>query len=621
MAEKTARIIFEAVDKATGTINSINERVKIFENTTANARNTFQGLSKIISDVLPWASLGAAMGSTISLIKSSITAWEDEEISILKLRNAVSLAYDNVGKANEYFENMAQKLQVLYGVADSTGRQMIQLAVRFGAPTSEIERLIKVATNMSRVLGTDLQTTIRMIIRAGTGYTTFLRRMGIIIDENVVKQKGLSGILDELEKKFSGLSDTYLNTLQGSFTSLKDTVGDLQEVIGEYITENSGLITILQYTIYILRQTQEEASGLGEVFKGLGWIIGAVGKSIILVLDSIVTGFKELGNLIAGVVSSIYFVLKRDFKGAGEVIKQTFSDIKKIGNDWIDRMTLLYTNNATAFRNMTKSLVQTQEDFTEKNKFTTESIDELTEKAEKLREELQKQAEQIQKLNIKALVILTDKFNESRKAVAEFNLEFLNKKEPEVPETYTEEIKGIIVYQDEIIHKTMEMSRMITDAFMNAAMGVKSFGDAMKDLLIEMGIYISRALIMTAITQTLFTLLGIKPGAVVGTLGAESLGFGNLFMRFLLRGFKEGGMVYGFKPLQFQEGGVVTRPTLAIVGEGGEPEYIIPQSKLGSFQPQIQVVIHNATPETYVEVFTRMGQKEKKLIKKELLNA
>jgi len=33
----------------------------------------------------------------------------------------------------------------------------------------------------------------------------------------------------------------------------------------------------------------------------------------------------------------------------------------------------------------------------------------------------------------------------------------------------------------------------------------------------------------------------------------------------------------------FAEGGMVTRPTLAMVGEGGEPEYIIPQSKAAGF--------------------------------------
>lgn len=34
---------------------------------------------------------------------------------------------------------------------------------------------------------------------------------------------------------------------------------------------------------------------------------------------------------------------------------------------------------------------------------------------------------------------------------------------------------------------------------------------------------------------------------------------------------------------QFAEGGLVTRPTLAMVGEGGEPEYIVPQSKASAF--------------------------------------
>jgi TP901 family phage tail tape measure protein len=34
---------------------------------------------------------------------------------------------------------------------------------------------------------------------------------------------------------------------------------------------------------------------------------------------------------------------------------------------------------------------------------------------------------------------------------------------------------------------------------------------------------------------------------------------------------------------RFADGGVVSRPTLAMVGEGGEPEYIVPQSKAGAF--------------------------------------
>ena len=44
----------------------------------------------------------------------------------------------------------------------------------------------------------------------------------------------------------------------------------------------------------------------------------------------------------------------------------------------------------------------------------------------------------------------------------------------------------------------------------------------------------------------------------------------------------------GFVALpQFAEGGIVTRPTALIAGEGGEPEYIIPQSKASAFASNI----------------------------------
>lgn len=42
------------------------------------------------------------------------------------------------------------------------------------------------------------------------------------------------------------------------------------------------------------------------------------------------------------------------------------------------------------------------------------------------------------------------------------------------------------------------------------------------------------------------------------------------------------GAVLGAFGVHLAEGGVVTKPTFALLGEGGEPEYVIPQSKLGT---------------------------------------
>jgi phage-related protein len=43
----------------------------------------------------------------------------------------------------------------------------------------------------------------------------------------------------------------------------------------------------------------------------------------------------------------------------------------------------------------------------------------------------------------------------------------------------------------------------------------------------------------------------------------------------------DGDLIPGFH--LFAEGGMVTRPTLAMIGEGGEPEYVVPQSKVAQF--------------------------------------
>jgi hypothetical protein len=66
--------------------------------------------------------------------------------------------------------------------------------------------------------------------------------------------------------------------------------------------------------------------------------------------------------------------------------------------------------------------------------------------------------------------------------------------------------------------------------------------------------------------------------------GTSSGGYGGLIGGVLsLIGLKEGGQLPGkFIPIKaFQGGGYVDGPTLGLIGEGGEKEWIIPESKMG----------------------------------------
>jgi len=128
----------------------------------------------------------------------------------------------------------------------------------------------------------------------------------------------------------------------------------------------------------------------------------------------------------------------------------------------------------------------------------------------------------------------------------------------------------------------------VATTFRNLFEGVETdFGDMIEHMIMTV--------IESGIETILLNILSAGSGSGVGVLGS-------------LFGFKEGGVVKGFKPLvgAFQEGGVVTRPTLALVGEGGEKEYIIPESKFP--KPEVYVTVHNANPDTYVEIFTRWSR-------------
>ena len=106
-------------------------------------------------------------------------------------------------------------------------------------------------------------------------------------------------------------------------------------------------------------------------------------------------------------------------------------------------------------------------------------------------------------------------------------------------------------------------------AFDAAVDGTRSFSEALRGLTSDLLAAIGKMLIFYAIGSSLKALAGGKNDDKGGILTYLARGFG----------FAQGGYVSGgFKA--FANGGMVTSPTMGLVGEGGEPEYIIPASKM-----------------------------------------
>ena len=104
-----------------------------------------------------------------------------------------------------------------------------------------------------------------------------------------------------------------------------------------------------------------------------------------------------------------------------------------------------------------------------------------------------------------------------------------------------------------------------------AVKGTENLGDALKGLAVDLLATIGKMMIMYGIAQAL--------GAAGGSDGIGV--FSSLAKSFGFKGAKDGAYwPGGFEA--FAQGGVVTSPTMGLIGEGGEPEYVIPQSKMSA---------------------------------------
>ena len=138
-----------------------------------------------------------------------------------------------------------------------------------------------------------------------------------------------------------------------------------------------------------------------------------------------------------------------------------------------------------------------------------------------------------------------------------------------------EDLNPIKLATDSIVNGATAIGQAFTTAFGEVITGAKSTQEALADAFKKIGeAFINMALEIIAKQITLIILQTIlnalSGGGTFGTANKNLSGAGALTPK--------GGKL--FPSGAFAEGGFVTGPTNALIGEGGEPEYVIPASKM-----------------------------------------
>jgi hypothetical protein len=204
--------------------------------------------------------------------------------------------------------DFVDQTQLATGVADDELRPALAGLVRFTKDASKAQDLLNLSLDASKATGKDLTAVSTAIGRAYDGNFTSLKKLGIPLDENIIKTKDFEAAQRALTAQFGGAAAANANTFAGRIQILKVRFDEVVEAIGYKVLPVLG--NLLDYTDKLIKI-------MGE--RGLGGVIGELGSKLRRFIDP---------------AQAVLDVLNRNVKeteGFGDKLKQAGVNVVNFG--------------------------------------------------------------------------------------------------------------------------------------------------------------------------------------------------------------------------------------------------------------------------------------------------
>ena len=303
----------------------IGARTSKFQAGIARVRERFQRSMQGMTRMARRAgiAIGAALGAGIGLSLRAAAKQEESEARLAAVLRATGNA---AGFTATQLKEQASALQQLTSVGDESIINTQAIIATFKeVKGDEFKRTTQAALDMAAVLQQDTRSAaiqlgkalndpikgITALSRSGVSFTEQQKEQIKTLTKSgkVVEAQGI--ILRELESEFGGAAEAIGGKLGGSFSKLKNDMGDALEEFGKMIFEGLNLRNVFA-------RLQKRMQGMGERLKELrdnDWL----GRQVMqakLFFNTIKTVFAKVSTVVLGVWNSI----KESVRFTGESI-------------------------------------------------------------------------------------------------------------------------------------------------------------------------------------------------------------------------------------------------------------------------------------------------------------
>ena len=195
------------------------------------------GLKTEVSSLLPsfktMAIAGAAaFGAVGAFATKAVQAAMEDERSQALLAKQLETTFGASDQLIDSTERLISAQQLLTGESDTNLRTALGNLTRATGDYDKATGLLITSQNIAAATGKDLETVSISLGKASMGNFTALKKLGIPLDENVIKSKDFNKVLDVLNTTFADASATAADTFGGKLKIVRGQFGEIVETIG-----------------------------------------------------------------------------------------------------------------------------------------------------------------------------------------------------------------------------------------------------------------------------------------------------------------------------------------------------------------------------------------------------
>lgn len=264
----------------------------------------------------------AAFGAIAGAVGLSVKAYADSEAQLARVDAIVStftqktLSQFSGGakQASEIIKEFGSEIQALGGIADEDASEGMAKLLQITEDSTKAMEGASLAADLATFKQIDYSTAVDIVGKVMAGNTSILTRYGIVLDENTTKEEALA----ELTRRVGGQYEKYGKTLNGQLKILKESFGDVREEVGRaFVPILQTAIDKIKPVIALVANWAKENPELIKTLtltalaiSGVVAVIGTLG----LILPSIITGISLLLTplgltvaVLAGVTGAVIY--------------------------------------------------------------------------------------------------------------------------------------------------------------------------------------------------------------------------------------------------------------------------------------------------------------------------